>query len=424
MRRSSGVMSKLLLLPFAFIGCLSSSMEEPPGPPTPELFAAYGHDVELSCELHRALTAGGPGANAFFSPASIAAALSMVAEGARGVTQIELAQALQRGDELDLDALRAVRADLAHRLRAASGDIRWNEANGIWVDDQATLVEATQHALREHHDASIEPANFRGASDDVRQGINAWVETQTQDRIKDLLPGGSVHAMTRLVLVNAVHFLGKWEEKFEKGETRDRPFRRADGTEVAVPFLLDWRKLPVAFFDAEDNVQPTDREAALTVFELPYQGGQLSFVGLIPASETGLLELEQRLSATQLKQWLGALRARRVDFAMPKLKLEPSYDLVPVLKHLGLGSMLDPGTADLSGFFGKSDGLCITGAFHKAFLNVDEAGTEAAAATGLVVGVTSAAGPLPKVHADRPYLFLIRERTTGAILFMGRIMNP
>ena len=417
-------MSKILLLPFAFLGCLSSSVEEPPGAPTPELLAAYGRDTELSCELHRALTAGKPNANAFFSPASIAAALSMVAEGARGTTETELAQALQGNSQLDLEALRAVRADLAHRLRAASGDIQWNAANGIWVDDRASLIDATREALQTHHGASIEPADFRTAFDPVRKEINAWVGKQTQDRIKDLLPDGSVNAMTRLVLVNAVHFLGKWEEEFEEALTTDLPFQRSDGTEIAVPFLQDRRKMPVAFFGADDSVLPNSSGAALTAFELPYEGGQLSVVGLIPTSETGLPELERRLSAALLQQWLGALKVRKVDLAMPKLKLEPSYDLVPVLKRLGLGSMLDSGTADLGGFFGEADDLCMTRAFHKAFLQVDEAGTEAAAATGLVVGVTSAPAPPPRVRADRPYLFLIRERATGATLFMGRIMNP
>ncbi len=418
-------MSKLLLMPFAILGCLSSSVEEPPGPPTPELVLAYGHDAELSCDLHRALAAIEPAGNAFFSPASIAAALSMVAEGAGGETRAEFAQVLQAKGELDVDALRALRSDLAHRLRTAAGDIQWNGANGIWFDDQASLVDATEEALRTHHGASIEPADFRGAFADVRKEINGWVETQTQDRIKDLLPDGSVDAMTRLVLVNAVHFFGKWEHAFKKSKTVDQIFRRADGTEVNVPFLRGKRSLPVAFYGADDSVLSSGEGAALTVFELPYLGGQLSFVGLIPASETGLPELEKRMSAPLLTQWLGGLQQQRVDFAMPKLDLEPSYDLIPVLRSLGLGRVLDAGTADLGGFFGEdSDGLFVTGAFHKAFLKVDEEGTEAAAATGVVAGVTSVPAPSPQVRADRPYLFFIRERSSGAILFMGRVMNP
>lgn len=417
-------MTKLVLLPLVVLGCLSSPAEEPPGPPTPALLQAYGNDAELSCELHRALTAGDPSANAFFSPTSIAAALSMLAEGARGDTRAEFAQALQGSDELDLGSLRALRADLAHRLRVASHDIQWREANGIWVDDQAVLLEATQQALQAYHSASIEPADFRGSSEQVRKEINGWVEQRTNGKIAGLMPSGSVDSMTRLVLANAVYFIGNWEEEFEVKGIK-RPFTRVDGTQANVPFLMDTRELPAAFFGAWDELVYTDEEAALTAFELPYRGGQLSFVGLIPSTETGLPALEKRLSGPLLKQWLGALRKQKVRFAMPKLELEPSYDLIPVLKSLGLDSVLDPNTADLSGFFGQEGAeLCVTSAVHKAFLRVDEKGTEAAAATGAAMFESSAMRLPPRVHADRPYLFLIRERSTDAILFMGRVMNP
>lgn len=424
-RRLSGAMSKLLLLPFFFLGCLSSEVEEPPGPPTVGLLAAYGHDTETACDLYRALVGAGPEANVFFSPASITAALSMVAEGARGASAAELARALQGSGSLDLDALRAVRADLAKRLRAASRDLTWSEANGIWSTDQAELMPETQEALRAHHGASVERADFRGSSDPVRREINAWVEEKTEGRIKDLLPSGSVDAMTKLVLVNAVYFLGKWEDEFELESTKDQAFFHADGTETSVPFLRDWRDMPVAFFDAKDEATQPQKDAVLTVFELPYRGGQLSFVGLIPESASGLAELEERLSAQRLNKWLGGLREQRADFAMPKLELEPSYDLKPVFQSLGLGSLLSPATANLEGFFGpEAESLHVTGAYHSAFLKIDEVGTEAAAATGVVAGITSAVGPPPKVHADRPYLFLIRERASGAILFMGRVVNP
>jgi serpin B len=349
----------------------------------------------------------------------------MLAEGAKGATASELARVLQEADALDLDGLRALRADLAHRLRAASNDIGWNEANGLWVDDSATLVPETQSALETYHGASIRPADFRTDFDGVRGNINRWVKKETGGRIEDLLPAGSVSSMTRLVLVNAVQFLGKWEDEFEAKSTGDLPFLLADGTETSVPFLKDWRSMAIGFFDAEDKMAHAPKDVALTAFELPYLGGRLSFVGLIPASPTGLPELERRVSAPLLKQWRSALHTQRTDFAMPKLKLEPSYDLVPILQGLGLGSMLDPGTADLGGFFeGNAKGLHVTGAYHSAFLKIDEEGTEAAAATGVVAGITSAAGPPPKVHADRPYLFLITERATGAILFMGRVANP
>lgn len=417
-------MSKIILLAFALFACVSHA-EEPPGPPTPELTAAYQHDADLACELHRALAKGRPAENVFFSSASITSALAMLCEGARGETQAELFSVLQGTEEPSLADLRALRADLHHRLSAASGNILWRDANAIWFDDQATLVKATYEALREHHHAYIKPADFRGHADQAREEINAWVEKKTEDRIKDLLPSSSVSATTRMVLVNAVYFLGKWEEEFEKKATEDRPFQKADGTETKVPFLRDRRALPVAFFNAADESQPTSDSAQLTAFEIPYRGGQLSFVGLIPADETGLPALENRMNSALLTQWLGALQKREVDFAMPKLDLNPSYDLRPVLLSLGLGRVLDPATADLGEFFEDGgDGLSITGAFHKSFLKVDEKGTEAAAATGLVVASVAAPAPRPVIHADRPYLFLIRERSTGAVLFMGRITNP
>ncbi len=418
-------MSKTALLSLSFLGCLSSTGEDPPAPPTAALAAAYDHETDLACKLHRALTSGDKESNVFFSPASITAALSMVAEGARGDSAADLAQVLQKVDALDLEGLRAVRADLARRLGLAATNISWNEANGIWADDQATLVQETQKALEDHHGASINPANFRAEFEAIRREINGWVKAKTNGRIEDLLPEGSLDPMTRLVLVNAVHFLGKWDDEFEKAKTGDLPFQRADGTTTSVPFLADWRTMPIGFFDAEDNPTLPGVDTSLTLFELPYQGGDLSFVGLVPSTPTGLPELERRLSAPLLKKWTGALREQRTDFAMPKLELEPNYDLVPVLRGLGLGGLMSSATADLRGFFGKdSKGLHVSGAYHSAFLKVDEEGTEAAAATGLVARTTSAMGPPPRVHADRPYLFLIRERSTGAVLFMGRITNP
>lgn len=398
-----------------------------------ELARSHARAADLACDLHRALVEGSEGANVFFSPKSITAALAMLAEGARGETEVEFARALQGTAELDWPSLCAQRVDLAERLDAPGEGNSWSEANGIWADEAGELVEATRMRLELQHGASVQPADFRSAHEAVRSEVNRWVEERTNERIRDLLPPGSLTVLTRLVLVNAVHFLGKWEHEFPANKTSDGTFRCADGTDVTVPFVRDTRGVLTAFMDAEGTaldsvlhaVQDAAEGAALSVFELPYKGGQLSFMGVMPTDPNRLGALEARVDTELLGAWVEALSVRRVSFAMPKLNLEPSYDLKPTLRSLGFDKVMDPHEANLSGFFGGgATGIHLTDAFHKAFLCVDEAGTEAAAATGLVVGTRMAQAKPLQLTIDRPYLIFIRERTSGAILFMGRIHDP
>jgi serpin B len=224
---------------------------------------------------------------------------------------------------------------------------------------------------------------------------------------------GVLDPMTSLVLVNAVYFKGAWLEPFKKSATKpDAPFTTADGRRVAVPMMAQTHT-----FGYHDG-------GSFQMIELPYAGGQRSMVVLLPKQTSGLAGLESSLSAADLDAWLGRLKPRRVDVELPRFRVEQGFALGEVLKVMGVRLAFDPEHADFSGLTGRK--VWISAVLHKAFVDVDEAGTEAAAATAVGVRATAAFRPEPPVvfRADHPFVFLIRDRTTGSILFLGRVTNP
>jgi serpin B len=384
--------------------------------------------------LHRTLVAPKPDENAFHSPLSVWTALAMLHEGAQGATRDELASALQlprsaSGLRLAGNPLREGMAALRMQLDASREHATLSTADALWVDHGFKLNPATIEALRSTFGATAEGLDFRGAPEPARERINGWVKERTGGKIADLLPDGAVTSSTQLVLTDAVHFLGHWRSPFDPSATRDSHFRRANGSTVPVPFmhLAEAASFPVASFDAagaprEPFAEPTD---GATWLELPYRGEKLSFVAIMPDQSDGLPVLERTLDPATLTARLSALRPTNMKLRLPRLVLKPRYDLVEPLQALGVKAAFIGGVADLSGFAAPEGAeartLHVTGAFHAASLTVDEQGTEAAAATGVVVSRTSA----PRfVSIDRPFLFLVRERASGAILFMGRITDP
>lgn len=388
----------------------------------------------FALELHRALVAQRPDENAFHSPLSIWTALAMLHEGAQGATRDELARALHlrrsaSGLRLAGNPLREGMAALRTQLDAAREHATLSTADALWVDRGFALNPATLETLRSTFGATAEGLDFRGAPEPARARINGWVEEKTAGKIVDLLPDGVVTPSTRLVLTDAVHFLGLWRSPFDPSATRDSHFRRANGSTVAVPFmhLAESASFPVASFDAAGVPRQAFAapEDGATWLELPYYGETLSFVAIVPDQPDGLPALERTLDPAMLTARLAALRPTSMKLRLPRLALKLRYDLVAPLQALGVKEAFIGGVADLSGFAAPEErdarALHVTGAFHAASLNVDEYGTEAAAATGLVMGRTSA----PRfVSVDRPFLFLIRERASGALLFMGRITDP
>lgn len=360
---------------------------------------------------------GDGASNLVVSPASIEIALAMTYGGARGRTAEQMEQVLHLGD--DPAALHAAAGATLARwndperetYRLAVANRLFGEQSYQWRDDFLGLTGET-------YGAPLEPMDFRGQPEPARQRINGWVEEQTNDRIQELIPSGAIDDLTRMVLANAVYFLADWEHQFAAGSTRDRAFH-APGGDVQAPTMHQTETFGYA---ENDQVQ---------VLQMPYAGGELGMMVVLPREAGGLGEVEGSLSADGVAGWADALEDQRVAVALPKFRVEPGQPLAlrETLIAMGMTDAFDESRADLTGMAdpAANEGLplYITSVFHEAFVAVDEEGTEAAAATAVVVGVRSAVMPPPTSFvADHPFLFFIRDLRTGAVLFMGRVADP
>jgi serpin B len=284
-------------------------------------------------------------------------------------------------------------------------------ANRLWGQRGYGFLSSYLETTRENYGAELAQVDFDSQAEQVRREINAWVEEQTNDKIKDLIPSGALDSLTRLVLTNAVYFKGKWEHEFDKKATQDTPFTLSAGEKIDVPLMFQKKRFRYG------------ETGELQLLEMPYKGDDLSMLVLLPKKVDGLAAMEEKLSAESLAQWSSEMRRQEVRTYIPRFKLTEEFQLNSMLSALGMPSAFAPTKADFSGMNGKRD-LYITAALHKAFVDVNEEGTEAAAATGIVIGVTSVR-PEPKVfRADHPFVFFIRHNPTGSILFMGRVTNP
>jgi serpin B len=252
--------------------------------------------------------------------------------------------------------------------------------------------------------------DFAADPESSRDTINNWISDQTEGRIKDLIPRGALDKLTRLVLTNAIYFNAAWATPFEKSQTQDGPFHLQSGGQVTVPMMRQTKSFGYA---EGQNYQAV---------ELPYDGRELSMVILLPKS--GQFDaFEGALNAGQVNTILKNLKQRQVVLSLPRFKIESEFNLAATLAAMGMPAAFSS-EADFSGMDGGKN-LFISDVIHKAFVTVDEAGTEAAAATAVVMGLTSVMPEQPvEVTVDRPFVFLIRDVQTGAILFVGRIVNP
>ncbi len=356
--------------------------------------------------------------NQVFSPASIEIALAMTYAGARGQTATQMATALSFGDDPATlhasasEALGGWNQPDREAYRLAIANRLFGEQTYAW---QAPFMELTRDLYR----APLEPMDFRGSPGPARERINEWVEERTEDKIRDLLPDGSITGDTRLVLTNAVYFLAKWAAPFEANETYDARFDAPQGA-VQVPTMHQQERF--RHFRG-DGVQ---------VLEMPYRGGEIGMTIVLPEQRGGLAAVEAELDVERLGGWLEDLEPTLVSVALPKFRLAP--DAMSLSSHLSALGMVDAFTpnADLSAMAdpAANEGLplLVSDVFHKAFVEVDEEGTEAAAATAVVVAIESAAivDPTAVVPfiADHPFLFFLRDLETGAVLFMGRVTDP
>ncbi len=385
---------------------------------------------EFALELHRALHPEGAGANAFHSPHSVWTALAMLAEGARGESLDSLIAALApKLAAADRAKLHGLAGDLGERLSKTGEGVSLSSANALWGQVGHPFRRSAVESLASHYGAALEQLEFTRDAEGARKHINRWVADHTGGHIEDLLPEGSLGKLTRLVLTNAVHFLADWSQPFDSSNTADRTFSLQDGVEATVAFMQakSPRSFSAASFGADGVHRPYDETASggFVAIELPYAGEQLAFLAIRPDDPAGLAILEAELDASRLRDIIEALEPTRLRFACPKFELRQTYDLAGAAGRLGLENLFSPKTANLTEFAeGDPGDLYVTGAFHQAFVRVDEKGTEAAAATGIALGERSMPRPAPELALDRPFLFLIRERTTGAILFLGRLADP
>jgi len=366
-------------------------------------------------ELYQALK--GEEGNLFYSPYSISLALAMTYAGANGDTAQQMAATLQFMLEQDRlhPAFNWLDAELASRGEGAEGKdgegFRLNIVNAIWGQKDYEFLTDFLDVLAENYGAGLRILDFITQTEKSRITINDWISDQTEGRIKDLIPQGAIDALTRLVLTNAIYFNAAWAYPFDEGMTADGPFYLLDGGQVIVPMMKQTESFG---YTAGEGYQAV---------ELQYDGDELSMVVLLP--EAGKFEaFEEGLQAQQVDTIISGLQLTEVALTMPQFEFDSEFSLKDTLAGMGMPIAFSPGEADFSGMTANRE-LFISDVVHKAFVAVDEAGTEAAAATAVVVGTTAMPEePSVEVTIDRPFIFLIHDIETGAILFVGRVLNP
>jgi serpin B len=351
--------------------------------------------------------------NLFFSPASISVSLAMGYAGAAENTAAEMAKALHLTMPKDQvnEEMRALLA--SWRATDQKQGFRLDVANRLWGQDGYKFLPDYLQVTRDDYGAELARLDFR-QPEAARQAINRWIEEQTQDKIKNLIASPDAVREARLVLTNAVYFKGEWQDQFKKYLTKDDDFHLSATRAIKAPLMR--QENGFKYLAADD----------LQLLELPYGGGSLSMVVLLPQKVDGLSQLEAKLSAGNLQKWLGSAKSEQVMVFLPKFKTTATFDLTGTLKSMGMASAFNPGSADFSGMTGSKD-LYVSSVIHKAFVDVNEEGTEAAAATAIIMAPTAVVvkpkAP-PVFRADHPFVFLIRDNRNGAILFLGRITDP
>ena len=419
------VVGLLALLTAAAIGCGAQDAElrspkdrAAPAAADAELKALAQGNNDFAFNLYRALAS--EQGNLFYSPYSISLALAMTYGGARGETESQMADTLQfllSQDELH-PAFNVLDLELAARGKGPAGKgeegFTLNIANAVWGQQDYAFLDEYLDLLAESYGVGVRPVDFRGSPEESRVAINDWVAERTEGRIQDMIPPGIISELTRMVLTNAIYFNAGWQFPFEEGETRPAPFHLLDGSSVEVPMMRTKEGFGYA------------RGEGYQAVDLPYVGYALSMTVLVP--DTGRFkEFEDRLDAALVERIIGELAAHYVDLQMPKFAFESQFLLADTFKEMGMANAFDPAAAEFSGMDGKS---CLAGdegclyikeVVHKAFVSVDEKGTEAAAATAAVMQTESAPPQPVAVTIDRPFIFLIRDRGTDTILFVGRV---
>jgi serpin B len=409
----------LLLASVAAIGgCTTETLPvhhpDLPPPSGDEAKSFAGSSNAFGLDFYQQISEGHE--NLVFSPASISMALAMTWAGAHGETAEQMKKVFHFGGSPADVAASA--GKLSAELQDPKRPITFRIANQLFGEKSVQLEPSFLDATKASYGAPLVQLDFKNDASGGRTKINDWVADVTEKRIENLLPDGSIVPNTRLVLVNAIYFLGDWMAPFEKEATRPVDFHTGAGTTH-----------PVDTMHGEHQVGYGEKDG-VKILSMPYQGGAMSMLVVLPDDKDGLPALEKSFSSDKLAELTSAIEPQEVHVALPKFTIDPSQSLAlqKVLIKMGMPLPFDEHGADFTGIYNPSnpeERLHIDDVFHKAFVKVDEKGTEAAAATAVVMNKATAVMDAPKEFtADHPFLFLIRDEASGMILFMGRVEDP
>lgn len=390
----------------------SRAREKNPNVSDAELNTLVDGNNAFALDLYQSLRS--ENGNLILSPFSISLALAMTYSGARGETESQMAEVLNfSGQEQTHTAFNALDLKLEDNPLTLDKDqepMQLSIANSVWAEQTFTFLPDFLDTLSVNYGAGIHLLDFINKPEPSRKEINDWVSNETKDKINNLLPENAVTPDTKMVLVNAIYFKADWLNPFDADDTYDGTFKLLDGSDVTVPMMGQRMEIPYAVGDG------------YAAAELPYAGESAVMTLLVP-DEGRFEEIESNLNANLLKEVLASLAQADVTLRMPKFEYESTFSLSDSLAGLGMPLAFEDGQADFSGMTNQQD-LYIGNVIHKAFVAVDEKGTEAAAATAVIMEGATAMQPENMLYIDRPFLFFIRDVETGQILFIGRVLNP
>lgn len=401
-----GLLVGILFFVQIAIGGFSSATVAASEKDKPNIQAVVTGNSEFALDLYKKIGETETNKNIFFSPFSISTALSMTYAGAKGNTAKQMADTMHF--RLTPSDQHAAFGELSAALNSSGKGYKLEIANALWGQQGYAFQLEFLSLIQKYYNGGFNTVDFEGQTEMARGTINRWVEQKTNDKIKDLLPKGALTTDTRLVLTNAIYFKGDWATKFKPEMTKPASFNIGPSETVTVPMMYQNGRFRFAEMDG------------VKLLEMPYVGGDLSMIVVLP--KAGMEELGQALDPNRLNEWLSKATEQEVNVFLPKFKFEAEYQLKDLLAGMGMVDAFALPPADFSGISGYKD-LYITKVIHKAIIEVNEEGSEAAAATAVVVGTKSFIVKT-EFKADRPFLFLIRHNATGSILFLGRVMNP
>ncbi|XP_066481450.1 serpin B10-like isoform X2 [Tiliqua scincoides] len=367
----------------------------------------------FALDLFKKLDQSSQGQNLFISSWSISSALSMVYLGARNNTATEMARDLNQGERVHSEFQK-----LIEEINQPRSTYLLKTANRLYGEKTFPFLSEYLQLVKKYYHAEPQSVDFLTAAEVVRGQINSWVEKQTDNKITNLLPNGAVDSRTALVLVNAMYFKGQWKTRFQESDTTEMPFRLSKTKSKPVKMMFLKNKFRTFFIET----------LKVTILELPYVNDELSMFILLPEDitdeTTGLELLEKELTYERLSTWTSPEMMDQMEVAvhLPRIRLEESYNLRSTLSSMGMTDAFSQSRANFTGM-SKGDNLFLSEMYHKSFVEINEEGTEAAAASGAVVVTRSSQLPM-SVKADHPFVFFIRHNTTKSVMFIGRFVSP